>query len=113
MAADRAADGHAHGQEGTRAPGRCHGLSCHTCGEATGEPAGEARTVKKSLVQPTRYWSAGRYWPGTSAVSGPPGLRVVSSWTHSGLMSSSMATRAPWLASTEARSAGTADMLAT
>ena len=32
-------------------------------------------TAMKSLVQPVRYWLAGRTWPGTAAVSGPPGLR--------------------------------------
>ena len=54
----------------------------------------------------------GRYWPGISAVSAPPGIPAASSWTHSGLMSSSIAIRAPWSASAAARSAGTADMLA-
>jgi hypothetical protein len=36
--------------------------------------AGGARTAKKSLVHPVRYWPDGRYWPGISAVSAPPGL---------------------------------------
>ena len=49
----------------------------------------------KSLAHPVRYWSAGRYWPGTEARSAPPGWRATSSWTHSGLMSSSIAIRAP------------------
>jgi HAD superfamily hydrolase (TIGR01509 family) len=60
-----------------------------------GEAAGGARTVTKSRVQPVRYWSAGRCWPGTPVVKGPPGERARSNWTHSGLMSSSMATAAP------------------
>ena len=74
--------------------------------------AGGARTVKKSLVHPATYWPDGRSCPGISAVSAPPGLLAASSWTHSGLMSSSIAISAPWPASAAARSAGTADMLA-
>ena len=66
----------------------------------------------KSRVQPTRYWPTGRFWPGTAAVSRPPGLRAVSSWTHSGLMSSSIAVRAPVRISASARSWGVVDMLA-
>jgi ubiquinone/menaquinone biosynthesis C-methylase UbiE len=60
-----------------------------------GEVPAEARTVKKSLVHPARYWPGGRYWPGISAASAPPGLLAASNWTHSGLMSSSIAIRAP------------------
>ena len=52
-------------------------------------------TAMKSLAHPARYWSAGRYWPGTEARSEPPGRLATSSWTHSGLMSSSIAIRAP------------------
>jgi len=64
---------------GLSAPGWCYGLNCCTCGGAAGEPAGEARTVKKSLVHPARYWPDGRYWPGISAVSVPPGILAASS----------------------------------
>src|SRR5580704_1065157 len=63
---------------------------------STGRGAGGGpRTVMKSLAHPVRYWSAGRYWPGTEARSEPPGLLATSIWTHSGLMSSSIAVRAP------------------
>ena len=43
-----------------------------TCGQ------GPASTVTKSRIQPLRYWSAGRYWSGTAARSGPPGDCAVS-----------------------------------
>jgi len=89
-----------------------YGLIRAEGGREPGGLAGGARTVKKSLVHPARYWLDGRYWPGISAVSAPPGMPAASSWTHSGLMSSSIAIRAPWPASAAARSAGTADMLA-
>jgi hypothetical protein len=65
----------------------------------------------KSLAQPARNWSAGRFWPPIAARSGPPGWRATSSCTHSGLMSSSMPIRAPARASARARSTGLTDML--
>jgi hypothetical protein len=66
----------------------------------------------KSRVQPVRYWVGGRTWPGMGALSLPPGVCAMASWTHSGLMSSSMAIRAPLRARATARSSGTVDMLA-
>jgi hypothetical protein len=57
----------------------CYGRSETWRGGAGREPAVAATTATKSLLQPTRYKSAGRAWPGISAVSGPPGLRAASS----------------------------------
>src|ERR1039457_362921 len=92
---------------------RAHGRSRQRIGGAVAcDAPGGARTAIKSRVQPTRYWSAGRAWPGTAAVIGPPGVRAVSSWTHSAVMSSSIAINAPLWASASARSAGVVDMLA-
>ena len=65
----------------------------------------------KSRLQPQMYWSAGRFWPGTAVRSAPPGRDATSSWTHSGLMSSSIPIRAPLAASAAAMSIGLADML--
>ena len=49
---------------------------------------------------------------GYLAASGPPGVPAASSCTHSGLMSSSIAIRAPLWTSASARSAGIVDRLA-
>ena len=63
-----------------------------------------ARTVTKSRVQPSWYWFAGRFWPGTPGVIGPPGAAATLNCTHSGLMSSSMAVVVPAPTSAPARS---------
>ena len=80
---------------------------------ADSEWADGASTAMKSRVQPVRYWVAGRCWPGIAAFSESPGRLATSNWTHSGLMSSSMATVAPAPASAWARSPGVVDMPAT
>jgi Domain of unknown function (DUF1707) len=49
--------------------GRSRGLG----GDAVEAVEAAASTAMKSLTQPLRYCPAGRSWPGTAALSGPPG----------------------------------------